>query len=46
MRCAECIRSNRSRCDVLGPIATQLEILSSIYVRLKAELEDAFEKQM
>ena len=40
----ECIRSNRSRCDVLDPIAVQLEVLSSIHVRLEAELEDAFKK--
>ncbi len=36
--------SNRSRCDVLGLTVAQLEALSSIYVRLEAELEDAFEK--
>ncbi len=44
--CAECVRSNRFGCDVLGLTAAQLEVLSSIYVCLEAELEDVFEKQM
>ena len=46
IRCVECVCSNCFGYDVLGPIATQLEALSSTYVRLEMELEDAFEKQM
>ncbi len=42
----EYIQSNRSKCDVIGPITAQLEILSSIYIYFKVELEDTFEKQM
>jgi len=43
-RCIECIRLNYSKCDILGFIATQLKVLSSTYVYLKAKLEDTFEK--
>ncbi len=43
-RCMECVRSNRSEYNILGPIATQLETLSSTYVCLEEELEDAFER--
>ncbi len=42
--CIECVRSNRSGYDVIGPIVVQFEILFSIYVRFEAELEDVFEK--
>ncbi len=45
-RCIECIRSNRFGYDIISSIATQLETLSSTYVRLEIELEDIFEKQM
>ena len=45
-RCIKCVYSNRSKYDVLSPIVIQLKTLSSIYIRLKTELEDAFEKQM
>jgi len=40
----EYVWSNRFEYDILSLIAVQLETLSSIYARLKAELEDAFEK--
>ncbi len=46
IRSIKYIRSNRSKYDILGPIAIQLKALSSIYVRLEAELEDIFKKQM
>ncbi len=42
----EYIRSNRFKYDILSFITTQLETLSSIYVRLETELKDAFEKQI
>ncbi len=45
-RCIECVRLNRSGCNVLGLTTAQLEILSSIHTRLEVELEDAFEKQI
>ncbi len=34
----ECIRSNRSRCDVLNLTVIQLKALSSIYIRLKVDI--------
>src|SRR6266566_9697285 len=40
----EYVRSNRSKCNILGPITIQLEALSSIYTRLEAKLKNAFEK--
>ncbi len=40
----EYVYLNRSGYDVLGPTVVQLEILSSIYIRLETELEDAFKK--
>ncbi len=46
IRYVEYIRSNHSKCDVLNFIAVQLKALSSIYIRLEAELEDTFEKQI
>ncbi len=42
----EYIRLNRSKCDVLDSIAIQLKTLSSIHIRLEAELEDALERQI
>ena len=44
VRYIEYICSNYFRYNILDLIAIQLETLSSIYARLKAELEDAFEK--
>ena len=46
IRSIKYIRSNRSKYDILGPIAIQLKALSSIYIRLETELKDAFEKQI
>ena len=43
-RYIEYVCSNRSRYNVLGPITTQLETLSSTHVCLKTELEDTLEK--
>ena len=45
-RCIKYIRSNCFRYNILSLTAVQLETLSSTYIRLEIELEDAFEKQM
>ncbi len=42
----EYIRSNRFKYNIINLIVIQLEILSSIYIRFKVKLEDAFEKQI
>jgi seryl-tRNA synthetase len=40
-RCAECVRLNLTRCDVLGPSLSQLRHLSSQHQKLEGELEAA-----
>ncbi len=45
-RYVEYVQLNRSRCNVIDPTTAQFKTLSSIYVCLEAELEDAFKKQI
>ncbi len=44
VRCVKYIRSNRFGYDILDSTTVQLEVLSSIYIRLETELEDVFKK--
>ncbi len=45
-RYIKCVRSNRSRYDVLNLTTVQLEALSSTHICLETKLEDVLEKQM
>ena|SRR6266566_9529012 len=46
IQCVEYICSKYFGYNVLSPIVIQLEILSSIYVRLEAELKNTLKKQI
>ncbi len=45
-QCIKYIRSNCSGYNILSPIVIQLKVLSSTYICLEIELEDAFERQI
>jgi len=40
-RCEECVRSNRSGCDVLGATDAQLQTIAAQHARLEREVADA-----
>jgi len=44
-RCAECVRSGRSQCDVLGPSLEHLQQVGSQYHKMEEELERAEEER-
>lgn len=44
-RCAECVRLNLSRCDVLGVSASQLRKIAAQHSKLESELEAAEEER-